>query len=286
MVITVGDALNAAFNGALIGVILWFVYDHWRRRKYEKIAREMFRDGKLNAGTVWKHYHNEKLYTIQAVSNYLAHGIEWPLTIVYLSEKGHALYSRPAHEFIRKFSLVDSESNAAETPLDRLVALSFYLTNRIDFPEVGSKWYHEFRVPTGHLNAFLHMEYKNEVEFAIIESVTNKDQPCPYVNYRDEKGNLQTISLHHFRNSFLLCRDHTPVYCVILSAANCAAIEKENLPKGSILTVNEVTDTEVVLAIFDIKIRLVFESTEGFFAGDQYVFEDGKIQFVPTNKGK
>lgn len=289
MTVTIGDAIDTFFNALIIGFALFIITEQYLNRKYERIAREMFRDGKLNAGNVWQHYKNENFYTIQTVTNFYASGSDWPLTIVYMSSNGHYIYSRPAREFIRKFKLIDNDANEKPTPLDRLIALAFYAANKIDFPEVGSKWYHEYAVPTGHVNALMHMQYKNEVEFAIIESVTNKNQPTPYVNYRDEKGDLHTITLHHFRANFLLQKDEEeipPVETLLLSIRNKALFEGEEVFEGSILTVNQVTDTKVVLEIFNTKFNLELDSSKGFYVGENYVYHGTYLQRVSVNQRK
>lgn len=288
MTVTVGDAIHWILNGAIIGMALFILVEHFLKRKYERIARDMFKEGRLVAGTIWQHYKNEKFYTIQVVSNYYAHGSDWPLTVTYMTANGYAIYSRPAHEFIRKFKLKDNESNASETPLDRLVALAAYAANKIDFPAVGSKWYHEFGVPTGQYNAVGHMEFEQEISFAIVDSVTNKDQPCPYVNYHDEKGNLHTITLHHFRTNFLLQREYEvpPVSYVILSARNLQTLMANKIFTGDTLTVNSIRGDEVVLECFGILAVIELTNTDGIYIGEQYRFEKCSLQHVTINQEK
>lgn len=288
MTVTVGDAIHWFFNASTIGVALFIIVEHFLKRKYERIARDMFKEGRLVAGTIWQHYKNEKFYTIQVVSNYYAHGSDWPLTVTYMTANGYAIYSRPAHEFVRKFKLKDNESNASETPLDRLVALAAYAANKIDFPAVGSKWYHEFAVPTGRYNAVGHMEFEQEISFAVVDSVTNKDQPCPYVNYRDEKGNLHTITLHHFRTNFLLQRnfDRLPVEYLILSARNLQELMAKKIFSGDTLTVNSIQGDEVVFECFGILAVIELTNTDGIYIGEQYRFEKCSLQHVTTNQEK
>lgn len=288
MTVTIGDAIHWFLNASIIGVALFLIFEHFSKRKYERIARDMFKEGRLIAGTIWQHYKNEKFYTIQVVSNGYAHGSDWPLTVTYMTANGYAIYSRPAHEFVRKFKLKDSESNAAETPLDRLVALAAYAANKIDFPTIGSKWYHEFAVPTGHVNVLGHMEFEQEISFAVIDSVTNKDQPCPYVNYHDEKGNLHTITLHHFRTNFLLQRnfDRPPVEYLILSARNLQALMSKKIFNGDTLTVNSIQGDEVVFECFGISTMLVFGTTDGIYIGEQYKFEKCSLSRVTNEEDK
>lgn len=288
MNVTIVEVIYFVFKAAIFLFALFLLVDKYLNRKYERIAREMFKEGRLIAGTVWQHYKNKKFYTIQVVSNGYAQGIEWPLTVTYMTANGYAIYSRPAHEFIRKFKLKDNESNAAETPLDRLVALAAYAANKIEFPAVGSKWYHEFSVPTGKFNAVGHMEYEQEISFAVVDSVTNKDQPCPYVNYHDEKGNLHTITLHHFRTNFLLQRnfDRAPVDYLILSARNLQALLKKNILSGDTLTVNSIQGDEVVFECFGISTMLVFGNTEGIYIGEQYKFDKCALNRVNIEEDK
>ena len=288
MIVTVGEAIFYFIKVCMALLLVYLLREKYLNRKYERIAREMFREGRLIAGTIWQHYKNEKFYTIQVVSNSYAHGIEWPLTVTYMTANGYAIYSRPAHEFIRKFKMRDNESNASETPLDRLVALAAYAANKIDFPAVGSKWYHEFSVPTGKFNAVGHMEYEQEISFAVVDSVTNKDQPCPYVNYHDEKGNLHTITLHHFRTNFLLQRnfDRAPVDYLILSARNLQALMDKKIFSGDTLTVNSIQGDEVVFDCFGILTTLVFGTTDGIYIGEQYKFEKCALSRVTIEEDK
>ncbi|AXG67398.1 hypothetical protein JA33_024 [Dickeya phage vB_DsoM_JA33] len=260
----------------VFGSLFYSMYTNYVRNKYEKIARRMYINGELAAGQVWQHYRNKRYYTIQVVSNAIANGKEWPLTIVYMTAKGYAVYSRPAHEFIRKFKLVDEESNARETPTQNLLALMSYVTGRVSLPEQGSKWVREYGVPTGTFNELGHCETRLVKEKIVVDNVTNLNQPCPYVNYTDQNGSKKTITLHHFRQNFVkdvVITDRVS-HC-ILNNENVAALDEATLRDGDRVTVKEVVDNEFIVVDYcGISAKLVM-ATKGFYVGAEYVINDG-----------
>ncbi|AXG66750.1 hypothetical protein HOU08_gp024 [Dickeya phage vB_DsoM_JA29] len=261
----------------VFGSLFYSAYSNYIRNKYEKIARRMFNVGELAAGQVWQHYRNKRFYTIQVVSNVIANGKEWPLTIVYMTAKGYAVYSRPAHEFIRKFKLVDEESNARETPTQNLLALMSYVTGRVSLPEPGSEWIREYGVPTGKINALGHLEMRLMKEKIVVDTVTNLNQPCPYVNYTDQNGSKKTITLHHFRQSYVKEQVITDrVSHCILSNQNVEALKEATLRDGDRVTVNQVVDDEFIVVDYcGISAKLEFNSTKGFYVGAEYVINEG-----------
>lgn len=256
----------------------YMIYQMLIKRRYEKIARRMYAEGTLNAGSVWKHYRNKKSYTIQLVTNAFGTGDQWPLTVVYMTGKGYAVFSRPAHEFIRKFRLLDDTSNAEPTALSKIVSLARYVQDRIPVPDIDSKWIREYSTPTGKFNTFGHMRMEQHEETVTVHSVTNINHPVPYVNYTDSRGTLRTITLHNFRQTFRKERRSDVIHFIELSKRNLGVLCHADIREGDTLSVKEIVDNEqVTFESSGIEATLVLNSGLYFNVGDEYDYKNGTL---------
>lgn len=276
--------LNYFLTGVCVALVIKAFYDQFMKNKYEKIARRMFDCGDLKSGSIWQHYRNGKFYSIQIISNDFATGNQWPLTVVYMTDKGYAVYSRPAHEFIRKFKVIDNHINETPTAMSGILCLSSYVLNKIDFPEEGSKWYREFTKPSYEINAAGHHLKCIDVEFAIIHSVTNKKQPCAFVNYYDENGEIKTATLHRFRQEFELHVDRAlPCTSLIpLTAKDRHTLHGNMFGMGDILTVNSVQENKVTFEMCHLKATLELDDTRGIYEGEMYAYMGLDLMHTPA----
>lgn len=266
---------------ALLYVLSYLVagFRLWRFHKYETKARRMWAQGSLASGSIWQHYRNKKEYVIEVVSNGLAKGYKWPLTVVYspVQNGGGMIYSRPAHRFIRNFRCTDATSNAIPNASEQLAALAAYTANRTTIPVCGSKWFRMFTSPLatikmdGTSTAFREMD----IEFAIVESVTNVKSPTPFVNYRDEHGLLHTETLFNFRNKFKQepTDANPPVEKLFLEPANLETVLASNVKDGDLLELIKIpNNTTLRFAFCGIEVDLFVESIKGFYEGENYQF--------------
>lgn len=270
--------LSYAFIAVAILYALFYVYGVyrlWKFTKYDAKARRMWAQGSLISGSIWKHYRNQKDYVIEVVCNGLAKGYKWPLTVVYSPvHGGGAIYSRPAHRFIRNFRCVDMTSNAVPNASQKLSALAAYTLNRTTIPACGSKWFRMFPSdkPEIRLDATSTTYREMDIEFAIVESVTNVKSPTPFVNYRDEHGLLHTETLYNFRDKFKQepTDANPPVEKFFLQPANLETVLASTVKDGDTLELIKVIGNTLRFGFCGIEIDLFVESNTGFYEGENY----------------
>lgn len=264
-------------------LVIYYCALEYIRQKYERKARYMAETHGLAPGSIWKHYRNNKKYTIQILTNQYARGIEWPLTVVYMAND-NIVYSRPAHEFIRKFVLVDKESNEEPNYLSRIMSLAAFVSNKNYAPEIDSLWIHPYYVPTGEIDSHGKPCTELRKDIVRIRYNTDSESPCPYVIFKDPYDRLHTTTLHKFRKNFTLATDEDLARRIILSNRNIDTLHRSLLTEGTILTVKEVLDNEqVIISGKLLEVVLILPFAHALTAGTKYIYRDRELHILTNS---